>query len=646
MRSPNSLLISLLTPMLLLACGDKEVDEGVDTSEPAPIGQDADDDGYLLSEDCNDTNAEINPGAVEVCDGIDNNCDSQIDEDVKTTYYQDADSDGYGNESEVAKGCSPPDGYIEAGGDCNDSTADGVDYNPGITEVCDGVDNNCDEAIDEGVVVTFYSDADGDGYGVDGKTADACDPPSGYSAENTDCDDEDGTIFPGAPEVCGDDEVNDCDGLESDAADYCDRLSGALSLNSTATQYWIGRHNDDGTGYSVALVGDMTGDGRSEILIGAPYEDIQADDAGAFYIVDGASTDQDLDDAAIAIILGDLEGDGLGLSVSATGDINNDGHPDFMVGSPAADINTTDDGAAFVFYGPLTGSATVSSVVDVTISGAHGGSATAYSFDEAGDVNGDGHPDLLIGAYGNYDRNDYPGAVHLVYGPVEDDMVLEIGSEAGSSGVGADLMMIGITPDSWLGYAVAGIGDINGDGFDDMALGAPVESTLKDFEGATYIIYGGEDIVSDDFLVSDFTELTWLVHGEELVDEVVVSDVYDGLFTGEFYGDYSGWAIEFAGDIDDDGTVDVLIGAPNNSDTAKNSGSAYLFYGPHSGTRYGYAADVRFRGAGSGDLAGNGIATGEDVTGDGVDDLLIGAPFGNGAGSVYLFSGDGATGGY
>ncbi len=97
--------------------------------------------------DCNDSNAAIHPGATEICDGIDNNCNGQIDEGVKNTYYRDFDVDSYGNPATTTQSCSAPSGYVSDNTDCNDSNAA---INPGATEICDGVDNNCNGQVDEG----------------------------------------------------------------------------------------------------------------------------------------------------------------------------------------------------------------------------------------------------------------------------------------------------------------------------------------------------------------------------------------------------------------------------------------------------------------------------------------------------------------
>ena len=155
--------------------------------------------GYVSNNtDCNDTNAAINPGAAEVCDGIDNNCNGQTDEGLPTTtWYSDGDADGYGNPTgPTLIQCNQPTGSVSNNTDCNDANAA---INPGATEVCDGVDNNCNGQVDEGLpTTTWYPDDDGDGYGDPaGPILDQCGQPTGYVADNTDCNDANPLEYPG-----------------------------------------------------------------------------------------------------------------------------------------------------------------------------------------------------------------------------------------------------------------------------------------------------------------------------------------------------------------------------------------------------------------------------------------------------------------
>ena len=164
--------------------------------------------------DCDDTRASVYPGATELCDGLDNDCDGMIDENAGTTFYRDADGDGFGNLPITIQACTIPAGYVTNSTDCDDSKA--AVY-PGAPELCDGLDNNCNGQIDEGVKLTFYRDADGDGFGNLSVTIQACTSPAGYVNNSTDCDDSKAAVYPGAPELC-DGLDNDCDGQADEEA--------------------------------------------------------------------------------------------------------------------------------------------------------------------------------------------------------------------------------------------------------------------------------------------------------------------------------------------------------------------------------------------------------------------------------------------
>ncbi|WP_426748873.1 MopE-related protein [Myxococcus faecalis] len=176
--------------------------------------------GYVgNASDCHDGNASIRPGAPEVCDSVDNNCNGSIDEGVKPTWYRDTDGDGYGNASNPTQACSQPSGYVTNASDCNDANAN---IRPGATEVCDSLDNNCNGSTDEGVGPTYFPDSDGDGYGDINYPTQACSQPIGYSNNGYDCNDYDGSINPGTIESCYngvyDGVDNDCSGLVDDCS--------------------------------------------------------------------------------------------------------------------------------------------------------------------------------------------------------------------------------------------------------------------------------------------------------------------------------------------------------------------------------------------------------------------------------------------
>ncbi len=165
--------------------------------------------------DCDDTDAGVNPDAEEVCDEVDQDCDGVADDAASDLdlFYADSDGDGYGDADAWTWACTAPDGYVDDATDCDDGD-DGV-Y-PSATETCDDVDEDCDGTADEGAVdmSTWYADGDRDNYGDALTSVSACDKPSGYVSNSTDCDDSDDDIWPGAPE--------DCDGLDQSCDDVVD----------------------------------------------------------------------------------------------------------------------------------------------------------------------------------------------------------------------------------------------------------------------------------------------------------------------------------------------------------------------------------------------------------------------------------------
>jgi hypothetical protein len=176
--------------------------------------------GYALTgDDCNDADAAVNPAAVEVCNGADDDCDASIDEDLPIIdSWTDADADGYGDPLLSTAGCSVPEGSVEDGTDCNDAFAA---INPGAAEECNGIDENCDGTVDDGLpIIDSWTDADGDGYGDSALSTANCSVPAGSVEVDGDCDDADPAINPGATEMC-DLVDNNCDGNidESTAAD-------------------------------------------------------------------------------------------------------------------------------------------------------------------------------------------------------------------------------------------------------------------------------------------------------------------------------------------------------------------------------------------------------------------------------------------
>ncbi|MEY4118812.1 MAG: hypothetical protein RLZZ116_2140 [Planctomycetota bacterium] len=326
--------------------------------------------GYVAnSNDCNDGNATIYTGAPELCDNLDNDCDTVVDDGIVfLNYYLDSDGDGYGASNATAvNSCSPVANSVTNNGDCNDSNAA---IKPGATEVCDGVDNNCTGGIDEGVTSTFYADTDGDGYGNLASTTQACTAPNGYVANSGDCNDAVAGINPNAQEVC--DSANtdeDCDSTadnaDSSAADagktnfYRDQDGDGFTVN-TATRFC-----DLPSGYDTAPEGDCN-DGSTSVYPGAP--ELCANDGIDNDCDTEANADSEATDSTSYYVDGDSDGYGAGTAVQScspvTGRVSNNTDCDDgrATANPAASEtcngldddcdSTADEGLTFLNYYP------------------------------------------------------------------------------------------------------------------------------------------------------------------------------------------------------------------------------------------------------------------------------------------------------
>ncbi|GDX83630.1 hypothetical protein LBMAG42_54410 [Deltaproteobacteria bacterium] len=636
------------------------------------VERDADGDGFetegLGGQDCDDHDATVNPSGVEVCDGIDNDCDGTIDDGVLLPYWADVDGDSYGDINAEITDCSAPPGYVENTDDCDDTEADRW---PGNPEVCDGLDNDCNEVIDEDVKDPFWGDADGDGYGDENTPTEACSAPSGYVANAEDCLDTDAAVSPAETEVCHDGLDNDCDGTSNGCG-----LGGTADL-STANAQLRGDASNDYAGTAVAAAGDINGDGLGDLLIGAFGSDDGGSGSGAVYLVPGTTTGvNDLASVMTAKVYGAAAGDGFGYGVAGLGDWDGDGVDDVAVGAWANDSGGTDAGAAYILSGGLAGSVAVSSGAMLTLNGAAAGDYAGWTVSGGGDPTGDGNNDLVVGGPWADGGGSLSGGAWLVGGPtsgtlslsastaifvgesasdqagsavamagdvdgdgVDDVTIGAIGDGGGGAGAGAayvvygpcsgsidlgaaDLSLIGENIGDQAGYAVAGGGDENGDGYADVLVGAPYHDYGAADSGAAYVVLGGTHAGSVDLSAAD------------------------AKVAGEGGDDGAGWSLANAGDMDGDGDDDVLIGAALEDGGGTSAGAAYLMYGPLAAFTSLTAADAKLTGERDSDYAGNGVASVGDADGDGNGDVLIGAPYedygtDSRAGSAYLVLGQG-----
>jgi hypothetical protein len=389
-------------------------------------------------------------------------------------------------------------------------------------------------------------------------------------------------------------------------------------------------------GYSVSGAGDVNRDGFDDFLIGSPLADGGTPlrvDSGVSYLVFGKSTGFDaslnlglLDGTLGFKIFGATAGDRAGNSVAAAGDVNGDGFGDFLVGAPGFDVpGAPDAGSAYLIFGkgggfnPTLDLAAINGLNGFRLDGLGGDDLTGFSLSGAGDFNGDGYADLLIGARaadpGNPARVD-AGAAYLVFGKAAGfPPVIALGGLSLGDGVRIE----GLGPAEQTGLSVSWAGDLNGDRLGDILVGAQVgEVGTNAAKGAAYVIFGSASPLQSPLVIDQLNGANGFA------------------IRGLNNDDLLGFSASAAGDYNADGFGDIILGVPNadpGSPPRLNAGSAYLIFG--SNGPFAPQFDLlslsggngfRIDGIREGDRLGIAVGAAGDVNGDGYDDVLLGAP--------------------
>lgn len=449
----------------------------------------------------------------------------------------------------------------------------------------------------------------------------------------------------------------------------------------------------DFSGRSVNTVGDVNGDGLSDIIIGAYGTDYNGMNSGSTYVVFGATSGWADTNALSALngttgfrVDGVAADDFSARSVRSAGDMNNDGFDDILISSAEADPNGMLSGSAYVVFGKAAGWAATNNLSALNgttgfrLDGAAATNLASYSLDYAGDINGDGFGDIVIGAYlADPGAVNNAGVTYVVFG--------KAGAWAATNNLSAlngtdGFVLNGTTAGANSGRVVSHAGDVNGDGFDDIIIGSQGTSTNGAYSGAAYVVFGQsgawaastnlsalngttgfrlDGVAANDFLgrcVSSAGD----VNGDGFSDLLI--DQYNSALTRTesyvVFGKAAGWAaaddidsfndgtagfrifgvtrtsaqqtsnISSAGDINGDGFDDLLVGDDQGGGGSR--GSTYILFGKASGwagtinvSTLDGTNGFRLNGVDPGDYSGRSVSAGKDINGDGYDDIIVGA---------------------
>jgi hypothetical protein len=630
---------------------------------------DADADGSIAPDDCDDLNPNVKPASAEVCDAanVDEDCDGLADDaDADVTdalsWFRDADGDGLGDGGQpTVRACDEPAGYTAAAGDCDDTdptvaaaptwfldedgdgsggfvgstsctAAEGEvaepgdcdDTNPAVnpaaSEVCNDRDDDCDGLTDDAdpnldgtTGQVWFADADGDGHAAPDVTTVNCAPPDGYTSATLadDCDDARASVYPGAPEVCNNGRDDDC----QPDPEACHLPTGPLSPETT----FVGEDAGDEAGVAAAI-GDVNGDGFADLLVAAPEANRGGRDPfGAVYLVSRPSNGVFSLGAATRTWVGTSVGGDYGGALALLGDTDGDGFQDWAIGQPGYP-------RALVYSGGASFPANASaSVWDGTSDATCGTVLTG-----GGDADADGLPDLGVGCPGA-DGTAGRVLVHTMGG------TWKLGGDA-DAGDGAALALADLDGDGVADLVVGG-GDTAyaalGPVAEDRAFAA-ADAARAGAVGYASVLAAPGDLDGDgraDLLVGQSDGALDVHLGAAAVP---LSTAADFTLSGVAVAALAG------GDLDGDGVTDLAFSCPACSGSSGGEGQIWLLYGPVVASSDLTAAAASIEGDSADQALGAALSVG-DVDADGYDDLLAGAPgdsdAGVAAGAAFLLYG-------